>query len=46
MNGTSLFAPRFLSAPEYVFALHKPNDSTGAGAFFGVCANARLRGPS
>lgn len=26
MNETSLFAPRFLSAPEYVFALHKPND--------------------
>ncbi len=26
MNDTCLFAPRFLSAPEYVFALHKPND--------------------
>jgi RepB DNA-primase from phage plasmid len=26
MNGSSSFAPRFLSAPEYVFALHGPSD--------------------
>src|SRR5271168_2418791 len=26
MNGSSSFTPRFLSAPEYVFALHEPND--------------------
>ena len=26
MNDTSLFAQRYLSAPEYVFALHNPND--------------------
>jgi len=26
MNDTPSFTPRFLSAPEYVFALHKPND--------------------
>lgn len=26
MNETSSFAARYLSAPEYVFALHKPND--------------------
>src|SRR4029077_12222754 len=27
MNGTSSFTPRFLTAPEYVFALHQPSDS-------------------
>jgi hypothetical protein len=26
MNGSSSFTPRFLSAPEYVFALHEPSD--------------------
>ena len=26
MNGSSSFAPRFLTAPEYVFALHEPSD--------------------
>jgi hypothetical protein len=26
MNGSSSFTPRFLSAPEYVFALHGPSD--------------------
>lgn len=26
MNGTRSFAPRYLSAPEYVLALHQPND--------------------
>jgi RepB DNA-primase from phage plasmid len=26
MNGSSSFTPRFLSAPEYVFALHEPTD--------------------
>jgi hypothetical protein len=26
MNGTSSFTPRFLTAPEYVFALHEPSD--------------------
>jgi hypothetical protein len=26
MNGALSFAPRYLSAPEYVFALHQPND--------------------
>jgi hypothetical protein len=26
MNGDLSFAPRYLSAPEYVFALHKPDD--------------------
>jgi hypothetical protein len=26
MNGISSFTPRFLTAPEYVFALHKAND--------------------
>ena len=26
MSGISLFTPRFLTAPEYVFALHEPSD--------------------
>jgi hypothetical protein len=26
MNGTSSFTPRFLTASEYVFALHEPSD--------------------
>jgi len=26
MNGPLSFAARYLSAPEYVFALHQPND--------------------
>jgi hypothetical protein len=26
MNGSSSFTPRFLTAPEYVFALHEPSD--------------------
>ena len=26
MNGICSFTPRFLAAPEYVFALHRPSD--------------------